>query len=112
MNWPLCAVGGEADMFHPFNWTKNNLNCQMFGLAPSQNAIAKRTGTIFGEDKLKYASNIVFSNGEFDPYSAFGIKKVQNPSLAVINIEGASHCSDLSPGSSGPNVNQARNLER
>jgi lysosomal Pro-X carboxypeptidase len=47
-------------------------------------------------EDLKYASNIVFSNGKIDPWSVGGILgDLNNPNLQTIIIEESAHHLDL-----------------
>merc|ERR1719206_10798 len=64
----------------------------------------------YGEDKLKYASNIVFSNGGEDHWAYWGIREDINPSTVAIFLPHGTHCADLYPTSS---VNEeAHRMER
>ena len=55
------------------------------------------------KNELRYASNIIFSNGDKDPWSYGGIMTPLNDKLPVILIENASHHMDLrSPNKADP----------
>jgi len=50
---------------------------------------------MYGEDNFYSASNIIFSNGEYDGWAQWGIKKSINPSVVAVTIPGGYHCADL-----------------
>jgi len=80
---------GRNDMFWPFqqNMTAIRQHCQTsFGVQPRENWIATEFGGTAG------ATNIVFSNGLYDPWSSGGVvNNVSDSVLAVIIPEGAHH---------------------
>lgn len=87
---PMCS--NERDMFEPKPWNYTNFSekCyQTWGVRP------KRIDTAileYGGKNLRYYSNIVFSNGLLDPWSAGGVlENVSKTIIAVLIPEGAHH---------------------
>ncbi|KAH9148515.1 hypothetical protein AeRB84_008154 [Aphanomyces euteiches] len=71
--------------------------------------------TVYGGlDGIKSASNIVFTNGNFDPFSGYGISKSLSPPLLAIPIDGGAHHLDLmfSNENDPPSVRAARQIQR
>jgi len=69
----------------------------------------------FGGDNLaknfKYYSNIIFSNGDKDPWFAAGITEYLHLKLPFFNIKGAAHSQDLQfpqPEETGTDVERVR----
>ena len=63
---------------------------------------------------FKYYSNIIFSNGDLDPWKAGGVTVQVNDDLPIINIPGAAHHLDLRLPNEvdvGTPVEAARNKE-
>ena len=57
-------------------------------------AFSEFGGANYTNDYLFY-NNIIFTNGDLDPWSVGGITKYVNPDLAVFNIRGGAHHLDL-----------------
>lgn len=109
---PFCG-NGVSDMFYPFTWsaTAERERCQKkFGITPD----FYRTVMMYGGSKFSTATNIIFSNGELDPWSALGVQQPPNDNVVVIVIPGVAHHVDLrfaSPTDSRA-VKQARLIEK
>ena len=98
----------------PWDYAGYTLSCQnQFGLTPIYDFVFDYFG---GKDVMrdfKHASNIIFSNGQLDPWRAGGLTKQVNNDITIIIIEGAAHHLDLrSPNPQDPaTVIAARQLE-
>ncbi|OQR67810.1 lysosomal Pro-X carboxypeptidase-like [Tropilaelaps mercedesae] len=109
---PYCA-NGKTDLSYPFDWDSEVLTeyCQRrYGMTPDP----EKFRTMFGGDKITMASNIVFSNGDLDPWSIGGFTKSLGPSLPAVIVRGGAHLYDLR-GDHPKDTNEvkrARNLER
>jgi len=93
MYMPMCS-DGVKDMFNvvKFDYDDYVKSCQKdWKVTPRPNMAE----IMYGGDKLQGASNIVFSNGDLDPWSAGGILKDVNPSVVAIKVEGGAHHLDL-----------------
>ena len=105
---------GISDMFWPEtqNWTETTQQCQeQWGVTPR----LQWAQTMYGGTKaLETASNIVFSNGNYDPWSAYGVlHSYNNPSIVTVMIDGGAHHLDFmfSHPLDPPSVIAARNIE-
>lgn len=92
---PTCTTG-TGDMFEPSPWnlTAFSAKCQETYGEPSY---PDKGRIMFGGGRLHAASNIVFSNGQLDPWAAGGILKDINRSVKAVVIPDASHHLDLMP---------------
>ena len=100
---PVCS-DGVKDMFepNPWNFTKYSEGCkQKYGVSSEK----VKALWLFGGEHIKSASNIIFSNGERDPWGAGGVHQTYNPTLPAIKIPHACHHEDLRPR--GPNDPQS-----
>lgn len=104
------ARDGKHDMFWPHaqNMTAIQKHCHSsFGVEPRKTWIASEFGGTAG------ASNIVFSNGLFDPWSSGGVlKNISETAVAVIIPEGAHHLDLMFSNPLDPeSVKRAREIE-
>lgn len=96
---PVCS-NGKSDMFpnNPWNLKEYSESCRkQYGVSSDKyKALIE-----YGGEQIKAASNIIFSNGLRDPWSAGGVLKKISEQLDTIIIPGACHHEDLRQ--SGPN---------
>ncbi|CAN8028153.1 unnamed protein product, partial [Ixodes persulcatus] len=93
MVMPICS-NGKTDMFFELPWIIENVTAKCektFGLTPDVNKAA----LIFGGKNISAASNIIFSNGDLDPWSAGGVLTNLSDSLIALYITEAAHELDL-----------------
>ncbi|KAH6941280.1 hypothetical protein HPB50_015469 [Hyalomma asiaticum] len=112
LTMPTCS-DGVTDMFYPELWnsTKFAQTCERkFGVRPD----FYRGVMSFGGKNLGPASNIVFSQGDLDPWASVGIRDSPSEDLPVILISGAAHHSDLrfSADNDSVSLRAARELEK
>lgn len=57
------------------------------------------TNTIYGGNKFPAytTSNILFVNGDIDPWHALGVTQAVSPSIPAILIDGTAHCANVLP---------------
>merc|ERR1712232_188905 len=104
------ARNGKDDMFWAFaeNMTAIRQHCNStLGVVPREEWIATEFGGTAG------ASNIVFSNGLYDPWSSGGVlKNVSETAIAVVIPEGAHHLDLMFSNPEDPaTVKRAREIE-
>ncbi|CAG9864557.1 unnamed protein product [Phyllotreta striolata] len=90
---PKCST--DADMFitAPWDFDKFAKKCyKKYGTSSSRPDWGM---LIYGGKNLKYFSNIVFSNGEMDPYSCCGVSANVTSSVMAFDIIDAPHHVDL-----------------
>lgn len=104
---------GVTDMFYPYTWNATAVRerCQQqFGITPD----FYRTIMLYGGDSFDTATNIIFSNGELDPWSALGVLEPPSDGVVVLKIPGAAHHADLrfARPSDPPELVRARQIEK
>jgi lysosomal Pro-X carboxypeptidase len=90
---PVCS-DGIHDMFedNPWNFTRYARDCyEKYGVYSEY----EKAVMMFGGRDIKSASNIIFSNGLRDPWSAGGVLETLSPTLVAIQIPNACHHEDL-----------------
>ncbi|KAA8544159.1 hypothetical protein F0562_022205 [Nyssa sinensis] len=113
-DWQTCTemvmpigYGANETMFQasPFDLGNFTKSCQdLFGVTPRPHWIT----TEFGGHDIKsvlenFSSNIIFSNGLRDPYSAGGVLQNISSSVVAVYTEKGAHCLDLqTPSPSDP----------
>lgn len=108
------SFGTDKDMFleEKFNYEEFSKSCeQRFGTVPQYDFAMDFFGGKNPKREFMYASNIVFVNGDLDPWSAGSITEEINEWTEVINIpEGAHHLDLRLPNKDDPqSVTDARN---
>ncbi|AWO98679.1 putative lysosomal Pro-X carboxypeptidase [Scophthalmus maximus] len=111
MVMPMCTDGVQ-DMFEPEEWNFQAFSDEcnaMFGVRPR----ADWAGVVYGGKDLAAHSNIIFSNGGLDPWSAGGVTHNITDSLVSVMIPDGAHHLDLrySNDFDPPSVRAARALE-
>ncbi|XP_064636783.1 lysosomal Pro-X carboxypeptidase-like isoform X2 [Lineus longissimus] len=93
MAMPMCA-DGVTDMFEPSPWNFSAFSDDCYKswkVRPQRDWVI----THYADRDIRAASNIVFSNGQLDPWSGGGVLKTVNPSLPTPFIAEAAHHLDL-----------------
>ncbi|XP_034024350.1 lysosomal Pro-X carboxypeptidase [Thalassophryne amazonica] len=111
MVMPVCTDGIQ-DMFEPEKWDFQAFSDEChaaFGVRPR----ADWARTVYGGKDITSHSNIIFSNGGLDPWSAGGVTSNITSSLVYIMIPEGAHHLDLrySNDYDPPSVRAARALE-
>ncbi|XP_069747081.1 lysosomal Pro-X carboxypeptidase [Narcine bancroftii] len=111
MVMPSCT-DGVNDMFEPMPWDLKwfSDNCKKdWGLRPRPDWII----TVYGGKNISSHSNIVFSNGDLDPWSSGGVTKSISDTLVAIFIPDGAHHLDLRSSNKHdpPSVQKARDME-
>ncbi|NP_001072639.1 lysosomal Pro-X carboxypeptidase precursor [Xenopus tropicalis] len=111
MVMPFCS-DGVSDMFEPQSWDLQAFSDECYkqwGVRPRGSWVT----TVYGGKNISSHSNIIFSNGGLDPWSAGGVKESLSDSLlAVLIPEGAHHLDLRSNNADDPkSVLLARSLE-
>lgn len=112
MVMPLCS-DGVNDMFPETKWDFNEFakECQRTSKVTPLKHWAEE---MYGGKKIDSHSNIIFSNGLLDPWSAGGVTKNISDSLVAVIIEEGAHHLDLRHKNplDPPSVVRARNTEK
>mmetsp|Transcript_28628 Transcript_28628/g.45936 ORF Transcript_28628/g.45936 Transcript_28628/m.45936 type:complete len:562 (-) Transcript_28628:158-1843(-) len=85
---------GVTDMFWPQPWNQTLAveQCQkQWGVKPK----VTWADTVFGGRSLTAASNIVWSNGDLDPWARLGVTTSPSPSLRAVLVPGGAHHLDF-----------------
>ncbi|XP_002737003.2 lysosomal Pro-X carboxypeptidase-like [Saccoglossus kowalevskii] len=112
MVMPSCS-DGVHDMFPPNKWNFDDFvkECQnTWGVTPRADWIV----THYGGKAITASSNIIFSNGELDPWSGGGVLHSLSETLIAIVIKDGAHHLDLRSKDKGDpqSVIDARNQEK
>ena len=112
MVMPFCATGVD-DFFEPAEWNYEAFaaSCEaMWGIRPRPFWVEKE----YWGKNIKAASNIIFSNGDLDPWAGGGVLNAPHDRVVALKIkEGAHHLDLRFANSKDPNsVIHARKLER
>ncbi|KAE9146090.1 Lysosomal Pro-X carboxypeptidase [Phytophthora fragariae] len=86
---------GVSDIFPatPVNQSQDDANCfEQWGVHLKPNWAQTEYG---GMKALRAAGNIVFSNGDFDPWSGLGVLESLSPSVVAVPVPGGAHHLDL-----------------
>lgn len=107
---PMCSVNGDMFETSAWNFDEYAKSCvKQFGVGPPREDLAVLE---YGGKNLKYATNIVFSNGLLDPWSSGGVLANVSSSVYAVLIPDGAHHADLrgaNPADS-EDVKQARNF--
>ncbi|CEG35432.1 lysosomal pro-x [Plasmopara halstedii] len=108
------SVDGVNDMFWPVPWnfTADNDRCKSkWGVEIRPFWATTQYG---GRKALRAASNIVFSNGDYDPWSGTGVLHNYSDSVIALSVEGGAHHLDLmfSNTLDPPSVLAVRQIEK
>lgn len=107
------SSNGETDMFWPRTVTLDQVrtHCQTtWATTPDPDWIR----VSYGDERLRAASNIVFSNGQLDPWSSGGVRRVPDSAkVTVVDIADGAHHLDLffSHPADPASVTNARKIE-
>ena len=112
MLYPLCS-DGVHDMYYKSSWDINGMAkiCEKtWGVKPDTSRIKLQ----YGDHDISEHSNIVFTNGDMDPWAGGGVRNNISDSLVAINIAHGAHNYDLffSHEEDLPSVIEARNKEK
>lgn len=93
MTMPFCSTDGDMFENQPWDFKKFSDNCfKQWGVRPRNEKIAILQ---YGGKNLETYSNIVFSNGLFDPWSSGGVLTNISSSVVAVIIPNGAHHFDL-----------------
>ena len=112
MLYPLCS-DGVRDMYYKSSWDVKEMGkiCEKtWGTKPDTSRVRLQ----YGDHDISEHSNIVFSNGDMDPWAGGGVRNNISDSMVAINIEHGAHNYDLlfSHKEDLPSVREAREKEK
>ncbi|RMX45016.1 hypothetical protein pdam_00024800, partial [Pocillopora damicornis] len=102
----------KTDMFPPLPWTPEMIATyckKKWGVVPQPNWAPIQ---FWGKD-ISSSSNIIFSNGDLDPWRTGGVLEDVSPTLVALLVRGGAHHLDLRASNplDPPTVTQARERE-
>ncbi|XP_037053303.1 lysosomal Pro-X carboxypeptidase-like isoform X2 [Peromyscus leucopus] len=108
---PFCTNGVD-DMFEARSWDldKYSDDCyKQWGVRPRPSWVT----TLYGGKDIRSHSNIIFSNGDLDPWSGGGVTEDLSDTLVAVNIPDGAHHLDLRPSTETdpPSLQLARSVE-
>jgi len=106
----FCTTGKD-DMFYDDKFSLDKVSdfCyKTFKVRPRSDMMA----VTFGSGQLEAASNIVFSNGERDPWSGAGVKEDINEKVIAVWIKDGAHGSDFAYPPINKSAEKAQEIER
>ncbi|XP_036356138.1 lysosomal Pro-X carboxypeptidase-like [Octopus sinensis] len=112
MDLYMCSREGVDNMFPPMEYNSSRVNkecSELYGVTPRRGFIPLETNV----RDLSSFTNIIFSNGDMDPWSGGGFYRQDNEGIHVVVIEGGAHHVDLRESSDNdpPSVVLARRRE-
>uniref|UniRef100_A0A8C9WAF8 Lysosomal Pro-X carboxypeptidase n=1 Tax=Scleropages formosus TaxID=113540 RepID=A0A8C9WAF8_SCLFO len=93
MVMPMCTDGVQ-DMFEPQSWDFEAFSEECYGRFGARPR-AQWAGTVYGGKDIGSHSNIVFSNGNLDPWSGGGVTQSFSSNLVAVVIQDGAHHLDL-----------------
>jgi lysosomal Pro-X carboxypeptidase len=100
MVMPMCNSVTSMFEVSPWNFTAFSISCSYYAHVQPREYWAE---TEYGADHLQYATNIIFSNGNLDPWSGGGVTtpiEGADDSLHILYITNSAHHYDLRGGNS------------
>ncbi|PVD34456.1 hypothetical protein C0Q70_05730 [Pomacea canaliculata] len=98
MVMPMCSNGTTMFYNMPWDYTAYSVECKnQWGITPREDWISTQ---YWGKD-IQSATNIIFSNGQLDPWSGGGVLQTVSSSLIAIQIPYGAHHLDLRAANPG-----------